>query len=285
MKWLTQLSKAIEYIESNLTGEISYAEASKIACCSTYYFQRMFSYVAEIPLSEYIRRRKMTQAAFDLQAGNTKISDIGLRYGYTSPTAFNRAFKNIHGISPTDARKKGTSLKAYPKISFKISVTGGESMRYRIETKEAFRIVGITIPLTEDMEENMNIVPKFWEKIWQSTKLSELSNLERQNSKKLLGVSIYKSPRYIFYYIAIKTDKPVPKGMKEYIIPSATWVVLECDGHYPESIQTMYKRFMTEWLPFSGYKYAELPDIEVYPLEDQKPKGGHSEIWIAIEKE
>ncbi|MFD3158767.1 effector binding domain-containing protein (plasmid) [Haloimpatiens sp. FM7330] len=285
MEWLMQLSKSIEYIENNLTSEISYDEAAKIACCSTYYFQRMFSYVAGIPLSEYIRRRRMTQAAFEIQSCNTKIGDIAFKYGYTSPTAFNRAFKNIHGISPTAARSKGVLLQAYPSISFKITVTGGKSMRYRIETKESFRIVGVSVPLQEEMEENLKIVPKFWEEMWRGDKLSEISSLSDQNPKKLLGVSVYTSPQYISYYIAVATDKPVPKGMTEYVIPSATWVVLECDGHYPESIQTMYKRFLTEWLPFSGYKYAELPDIEVYSSCDEKPNGGHSEIWIAIEKE
>lgn len=92
MEWLKNLSNAIDYIENNLTGEISYEEAAKIACCSTYYFERMFTYVAGISLSEYIRRRKMTQAAFDLQTTDMKVLDAALKYGYASPTSFNRAF-------------------------------------------------------------------------------------------------------------------------------------------------------------------------------------------------
>lgn len=67
MEWLKKLSAAIDYIENNLDGNISYDEAAKIACCSNFYFQRIFSYVVGISLSEYIRRRRMTQAAFDLQ--------------------------------------------------------------------------------------------------------------------------------------------------------------------------------------------------------------------------
>lgn len=285
MKWLMQLSKAIEYIEHNLTSKISYDEAAKIACCSTYYFQRMFSYVAGISLSEYIRRRRMTQAAFEIQGCDTKITEIGFKYGYASPTAFNRAFQNVHGISPAAARAQGVLLEAYPPISFKVTVTGGESMRYRIETKEAFRIVGVRVTLQEEMEKNLKIVPRFWEEMWKGNRLSEICSLSEQSHKTFLGVSIYSNPQYIFYCIAVVTDKPVPEGMVEYEIPAATWVVLECDGRYPESIQSMYKRFLTEWLPFSGYKYAEIPDIEVYPVSDEKPKGGHSEIWIAIEKE
>ena len=149
MEWLKNLSKAIEYIEKNLAGEISYEEAAKIACCSTYYFQRMFSYVAGIPLSEYIRRRRMTQAAFELQTTDSKVLDMALKYGYTSPTSFNRAFQSVHGISPISAKARGNVLNAYPPIRFSVKIMGGNVMPYRVEEKEAMRIVGIRIPLAE----------------------------------------------------------------------------------------------------------------------------------------
>ena len=100
MEWLKNLSNAIEYIESHLDTEISYEEAARIACCSTYYFQRLFSYVAGISLSEYIRKRRMSQAAFELQRTDKKVLDVAFEYGYTSPTAFNRAFQSVHGITP-----------------------------------------------------------------------------------------------------------------------------------------------------------------------------------------
>ena len=67
MKWLDKLNQSIEYIENNLEGNIDYEKAAKLACCSTYHFQRMFSYIAGVTLSEYIRNRKMTKAAVDLQ--------------------------------------------------------------------------------------------------------------------------------------------------------------------------------------------------------------------------
>lgn len=112
MEWLRNLSNAIDYIEKNLDKEISYEEAAKIACCSTFYFQRMFSYVAGISLSEYIRRRRMTQAAFEIQTTDKKILDIALKYGYSSPTSFNRAFRawNI----PNFRKNKGKYIKCIP---------------------------------------------------------------------------------------------------------------------------------------------------------------------------
>ncbi|NLI13553.1 MAG: helix-turn-helix transcriptional regulator [Peptococcaceae bacterium] len=101
MEWLQQLNQAIEYIEDNLAGDISYDKAAQIACCSTHQFQRMFSYIAGISLSEYIRHRRMSAAAFDLQGKNAKVSEIAAKYGYQSPTAFNRAFQSIHGVPPS----------------------------------------------------------------------------------------------------------------------------------------------------------------------------------------
>lgn len=285
MKWLKQLRKVIDYIENNLDGIISYDEIAKIACCSTYYFQKIFSYITGISLSEYIRRRRMTAAAFELQTSNKKVMDISLKYGYESPTAFNRAFQSIHGVSPTAARTKGTLLTAYPPISFSISVTGGANMNYRIKEKEIIRIVGVRTTLQEDMDENQKIVPVFWDKMLKSTLFSDICGLANREPNGVLGVTAYTNPENIYYYIAAPTDKPVPNGMIEFKIPAATWVIFECNGRFKESVQTIFRRFLTEWLPVSGYEYAEFPDIEVYPLNNEGSKGGHVEVWIAIKKE
>lgn len=284
MEWLKQLAKAIEYIEDNLTNDISYEEAAKIACCSTYYFQRMFSYVADIPLSDYIRRRRMTQAAFDIQTSDIKITDIALKYGYTSPTSFNRAFQGVHHISPTVARTLGAKLTAYPPISFSIAVTGSESMQYRIEEKSSIRIVGVKTALKENLEENSKLCPVFWNDVLISSTFSEICRLAVKTPNTILGVCAYIKPQEIYYYIAAETDVPVPSSMEEFVIPAATWVIFESNGYYSEVIQTIFRRFLTEWLPFSGYEYAQLPDIEVYPVSSPGQRCGHSEVWIAIKK-
>lgn len=285
MNWLKKLSKVIDYIENNLDGIISYEEAAKIACCSPYYFQRIFSYITGISLSEYIRRRRMTKAAFEIQKSNVKIMDIALRYGYKSPTSFNRAFQGIHGVSPTAARMQGTTLNDYPPIRFSISVTGGESMKYRIETKKSFRIVGVRTQLGEDMEQNQKTVPIFWEKMFKNKLLPDICKMADKEPYGILGVTAYINPKNIYYYIAAPTDKPVPHGMTEFEIPSATWVIFECSGRFKESVQTVFRRFLTEWLPASGYEYAELPDIEVYPINTHGAKAGHAQVWISIKKE
>lgn len=284
MEWLKNLSKAIEYIESNLDQEISYDEAARIACCSTYYFQRMFSYVAGIPLSEYIRRRKMTQAAFELQTSDVKIMDIALKYGYASPTAFNRAFQKVHGLTPVAAKSRGSVLNAYPPIRFTVQVTGSDALTYRIEEMGAVRMVGYRLPLKEDMEYIHKIVPPIWEEFRKGNQITELCALSDQGNGDIYGITAYRGKEDFYYYIAVKTDQPAPEGMFECFIPDATWAVFEMNGPCKESVQNVFRRFYTEWLPFSGYTYAELPDIEVYP-EESRSGSGYSEVRIALKRE
>ncbi len=124
MEWVERLNQSIAYIEEHLTGEIDYGQLGCIACCSAYHFQRMFTYMAGVTLAEYIRRRKMSLAAVDLQSGTERVIDIAEKYGYHSPTAFNRAFQGIHGVDPSSVKNEGVPVKSYPPITFKISVKG-----------------------------------------------------------------------------------------------------------------------------------------------------------------
>lgn len=285
MEWLKKLGKAIDYIEDNLDKEISYDEAARIACCSPYYFQRVFSYVSGVSLAEYIRRRKMTQEAFELQRADSRVIDVALKYGYSSPTSFNRAFQNVHGITPTAAKLGGNVLQAYPSIQFKIEITGGSAMAYRIAEKPPLRIVGIRIPLTSDMEDNLRIVPEFWKALLQGEQFLEICRLSNGEPRGILGISVYRNQKEIYYHIGVAANSPAPAGMYECEIPAATWVIFENDGRFKEDVQSVFKRFYMEWLPFSGYKYAELPDIEVYSICSGQPVNGHSEVWIAVVKE
>jgi len=128
MEWLDRLNQSISYIEDKLTGEIDIEKAAKIACCSSFHFQRMFSYIASVSLAEYIRRRRMTLAAFELQNSDIKIIDLAIKYGYDSPTSFSRAFQNVHGVPPSAAKGEGIVLKAHPRMTFLISIKGYEEV-------------------------------------------------------------------------------------------------------------------------------------------------------------
>lgn len=282
MNWMKNMSRAIEYIEENLTGEISYEEASKIACCSISYFQRMFSYMTGITISEYIRRRKMTLAGFDLKQTDDKIITISNKYGYTSPTAFHRAFTSVHGIPPSKAREKHAKLYSYSPITFSVQIVGGENLNYKIEEKPEMRLVGVKVPLPVDMDQAKKIVPDFWKKTKQDFIFEEL--MKMATNKNIYGITDTTNKNDLYYYIAVETKEEAPKGMSTLSISKSKRVIFENNGIFKESIQKTFQRFLLEWLPFSNYEYAGSTDIEVYSLDDKANQEGYSEIWITIKE-
>lgn len=288
MDWLGQLNDALRHIEDHLEEEIDLEQTAKIACCSAFHFQRMFSYMAGVPLAEYIRRRRMTKAAFDLQNTGDRVIDIALKYGYDSPTAFNRAFQGIHGVPPSAARQEGARLKAYHPISFKITIRGEAEMNYRMEHHDAFHIVGpkLTCPWTPEKQEGFTLVPKFWGEHQQKGTLPALCAIMNGQPVGVLGVSVgdWQTAGSFEYYIAVSSDQPVPEGMDEYEVPACTWAIFECKGPMPGSIQAMQQRIMTEWLPNSGYQYADAPDIEQYTEGDQSSEDYVCYIWLPVRK-
>ncbi len=297
MEWLNRFNDAITYIENNLDNEISYEKAAELTFSSVYHFQRMFSYITGVPVSEYVRRRRMTKAAFDLQTGD-KVLEVSLRYGYESPTAFNRAFQTVHGISPSMAQKPGTVLKSFPRIGFQISIKGEVEMEYKIVKKESFRVVGVREPLLvaplpvkseigkdydpADVAESFKRVPMFWQESHQNGKVAQICGFIKDEPMGLLGISDCSSlGGSNFYYIAAATDVPVPDGMYELIVPSCTWAIFSGSG-LPKSIQDLQKRIYSEWLPTSGYEWDNAPDIEVYL--DDSPTNMKYEVWLPVVK-
>ncbi len=271
MEWIERLNQAINYMEEYLTEQVDYEELGRIAGCSSYHFQRMFSYMAGMPLSEYIRKRKMSLAAVDLQGGKIKIIDAAEKYGYSSPTAFNRAFQSIHGIAPSAIKTEGVSVKSFPPITFKLTVKGVEEMEYRIETKDAFRIVGVSVPLEKEIEKNFAVIPSKWQEISMNGTLQKLTGMMNAEPMGVLGVSTCNEEEPWRYYIAVSSSKD-REEWEEYTVPAAT----------NQSIQELEQRIVTEWLPTSGYEYGSAPDIEVYLNPD--PANAQYEVWIPVVK-
>ena len=279
MEWIERLNSAVEYMEAHLLEKIDYEKVAEIANCPTYHFQRMFFYMTNISVSEYIRRRKMSLAAVDLQDARAKVIDIALKYGYDSPTAFNRAFQSIHGIAPSVAKKENTTLKSYPAIKFSILVQGMEEMNFRIETKEAFRIVGKSYPLSKVLEENFARIPHEWDTALENGTLTQLYGIMNDKPEGLLGVSVHNEKEWK-YFIAVSSTED-SDNFEQYHIPVATWAVFSGRGTNV-SLQELERRVITEWLPTSGYEYAEIPDIEVYIKAD--PKDAIYEYWLPVVK-
>lgn len=282
MEWIERLNHAVNFIEEHITEELDYEQISRVACCSAYHFQRMFGYMAGVPFSEYVRRRRMSLAAVELQSSDQRVIDVALKYGYSSPTAFNRAFQSIHGIAPSAAKKEGASLKSYPPISFKIIVKGVEEMNYRIEKKDGFRIVGICEPLHKEIEKNFEVVPQVWQKAAVGGIIPKLVSMMDGEPEGILGVTACCEEEQWNYFIAVSSSAPVDETMAEYSIPAFTWAVFPGEGVCPQAIQELEQRIVTEWLPSSGYEYDNGPDIERYLTPD--PQNAKFEVWIPVVK-
>ncbi|GCF95559.1 AraC family transcriptional regulator [Enterococcus florum] len=280
MEWIDQFNDSLAYIEANLTGEISVEEAARLACCSTYHYQRMFAYIASATMGEYIRRRKMSLAGVDLQQG-MKVIDVAGKYGYDSPTSFNRVFKSVHGVTPQEAKKSGTTLTSYPMLTFTLTVKGVEAMEYRLEDKAAFKVTGVSIPLDQDMETSQKKIPQFWNDTAQSGKVQQLVPLMDPNTPGVMGVSMMtREIQEEWEYVIGVAAEQVPEGFHQFEVPEAKWAIFSGTGPMPHAIQDMQQAIFTEWLPTSGFEYAEKPDIEVYLNMD--PAAASFEIWLPV---
>lgn len=281
--WIEKMNAAILYIEEHITDTLSTEDIAKIADCSSYHFQRMFAYMTGSPLSEYIRRRRMSLAVADLKSDDMKIIDVALKYGYSSPTAFNRAFQSVHGVAPSLVKLDGVSVKSYAPLSFQIVIKGVDSLDFRIEKKEAFRVVGISIPLFGDFEEMNEPIKQMWEIAEANGTIQKLKGLMGEEASGLLEVMMpdehTESWRYL---ISVATDAPIEEPLEEYFVDAYTWAIFSYEGKTIEETQDLGERVISEWLPTSGYEYDNGPDISVH-AKDGKERA-ILEYWMPIKK-
>lgn len=283
MDWLKSMNRAMDYIEEHLEGDMDYDAVARVACCPAGLFQRIFAVLADLPLSEYIRRRRLTQAAIDLTMTKEKVIDVALKYGYDSPDSFAVAFKRLHGISPTAAREHSAALKAYPKLVFSLILKGDTEMNYRIEQKPAFQAAGMAGVFTNGGGENNKSIPQFWQEHDKDIpKLIEVGG-GCVTGKNLLGICYDGKNDGTFRYMIGIEASSAPEGMETLEIPASTWAVFECLGPMPGAIQALWKRIMNEFLPNSAYCHAGTPDFELY-YDGENDENYRSEVWIPVIK-
>ncbi|MFT9846716.1 AraC family transcriptional regulator [Aneurinibacillus sp. REN35] len=287
MDLLKNMNKAIQYIEENLEHDIDFKEVARIAFCSEYHFKRMFSFLASITLSEYIRRRRLTLAAFELNNSNVRVIDIAIKYGYRSPDSFTRAFQSLHGVTPSEARNNGQALKAYPRMTFQLSIKGGNEMNYRIEEKEAFHIVGIKkrVPIIFQGE-NPEITA-----MWKSLNMEKINQLKELSNVEPKGI-IQASTNFsegrmeekggLDHYIGVATTHACPEEFSILEVPAFTWAVFKSVGPFPQTLQETWGRIYSEWFPSSSYQQTEGPEILSIKGTDLTSSAVESEIWIPV---
>lgn len=284
MDWLNAMNDAVEYIEENITEKIDIEKVAKIALSSTFHFQRMYHMITGVTVAEYIRRRRLTLAAQDIISGE-KIINVAYKYSYETPEAFTKAFGKMYGISPSAARKSGVSLKAYPKLSFHISIKGDKDMNYRIFDKGSFTVIGKQRKIAMADEKNFKQVPEFWQDCMKDGSYDWLTS--KAGKLGILGVAkdFDKYKDEFNYMIAIEEiQDTIPKEYGVAVIPAATWAAFESVGPMPEAAHDLLRRIYSEWMPSMGYEHDCAPDIDVLPIGDTSASDYRCEIWIPIRK-
>lgn len=282
MEWTKAICEAVEYIEEHMTEELTTERVAEHVSISPFYFQKGFSMLCGLTVMEYIRNRRLTLAGGELIAGDEKIIDVALKYGYDSPDSFAKAFTRFHGINPSQARKDEVMIKSFAPLKLEISLKGGYLMDYKIVKKDEFAVLGVS---KKFMYENAKQeVPAFWQEHYACGNGKHVCGMFGINVDEQMGNEEFE------YLIADIYDpvKDIPEGFVTRTIPAFTWAVFPCRGAMPDSLQDVNTKIFSEWLPaLKEYEFAAGYCIEMYDLPDNYPKGTqdenyYTEIWIPV---
>ncbi|HYG57292.1 MAG TPA: AraC family transcriptional regulator [Symbiobacteriaceae bacterium] len=283
MDWLTRMNDAIALMEERLEGRLDIAEIARAAYVSPFHFQRMFGMVTGMTVAEYMRKRKLTKAAQELAAGSARVVDVALKYGYDTPESFAKAFRRIHGVAPSEARNPGVSLKAFPRISFHLSLRGDKDMDYRMIEKDAFTVVGTTRQVSCCDGAQSSHIGQFWGQCHADGTVTRLGAIGPDGN--LLGIILDMQPdqeAFTYMIASVGSLPPDAEGLTQRTIPAATWAIFTAVGPVPQAITSVFGRIFQEWLPATGYEVAEGPEMEVYLPGDVNAADYRSEVWIPI---
>ncbi len=289
MDWITGIQRALDYTEAHLTCAVDYEEAARLACSSAFHFQRMFTMLCGFTLGDYIRMRRLSLAAEDLMRTDDKVIDLAYRYGYDTPESFSRAFTRFHGVTPTQARRGG-NVKSFSRLSVKLILSGGTTMDYRIEKKDAFKLICIKKQVSKPEGDTATAdISAFWNQIGASGSMEKICRYGRfDNYHGVLGVCFSGDLADSGFPYGIGAEyngaQVADKGLDIVDIPAYTYAVFTCRGKMPDAFRDTYKRICTEFFPQSNYEYAQGVELEVYPSADVQNPDYSCEIWIAVKE-
>ena len=284
MIWMECIGEAINYIEENITQELTIESIAKKALISPFYFQKGFAMLCGFTVSEYIRCRRLALAGSELIATDEKLIDIAIKYGYDSPDSFTKSFTRFHGATPTAVRKNGAMIKSFAPLKIKFALEGGYSMDYKIVEKDAFTVIGMSRVF--QYENAMEDVPKLWTEFLKAGKGNNICGMYGINIDESMSGNKFE------YLIAdnYNAAMDIPEGYVTKVIPKFTWAVFTCKGAMPQSMQDVNKKIFSEWLPnCKDYEIAAGCCIEMYNDPADYPKGTQdenylSEMWIPVKR-
>ena len=291
MDWIKGIQRAVDYVEAHITEPIDYEEVAKHAYSSSFHFQRVFSILCGFTLGDYIRMRRLSLAGNELAATEIRVIDAALKYGYDTPESFSRAFTHFHGVTPSQARRGGAVLKSFSPLSVKLTLDGGTTMDYRIETTEAFKLICRRMKVSGGEEMEPEKIQRFWAESHMDGTIESLCNYIPEHhlfGPCIVGASFGTDAADTSYPYAIGAQyngAPVTNPELTVVeIPAHTYVVFPCRGKMPEAFQALYQKICGEFFPNSEYQACGGTDFEVYPSADVTDPGYSCEIWVAVEK-
>lgn len=277
MEWLTCIRTAIDYMEEHLHEDIHAADVAGEVYLSPFFLQKGFSMMTGYGVAEYLRNRRLYEAALDLQNSDDKVIDIALHYAYDTPESFTKAFTRFHGATPSQVRDGQASIRTFLPLKINITIQGGNQMEYQIKTMVPFKVIGFQKEFS--YENSYEEIPKFWDEIGEKGLMTD--NIGE------FGICIDDVGGEKFrYLIAGKYDGgDIPEGMTVYEFPEGDWAVFDCIGTLPEALQSVNTRIFKEWLPGNpDYEIAGNANVEWYDCGDTDDPNYHSAIWIPVKK-
>ena len=273
MEWVDRMNRVIDYLEVHLCDEIDPDAIARIMVCPYSVFLRSFAPITGIQLSEYLRRRRLTSAAYDLQNTNQRVLDIAIKYGYDSADAFTAAFKRMHGVTPLEARKPDVNLKFYSRLTFKFMIMGVNEMNYKVIEKNSFVVLGIR-----------RITP-YGGGTWGIVKSDGTAEKMKQIGHPLdLGLCFgFDNEGNNDYMSGTEYEGEDITGLDRYVYPAMTWLVFTAEGTISGgTLGATWKRIYSEFMPQSEYKQMDLPTIEKYVEWDEAADICRVEIMIPV---
>lgn len=279
MNMISSFNNTMDYIEMVLDEEIDEKKIAQLSGYSNAMFSRMFSILTDTSFAEYVRLRRLTEAAIKLRDGNEKVIDIAMKYGYDSSDSFGYAFKSFHGCSPTEVRK-GKPFKVVSRIQLTLGIKGGRKMDIKIQKISAFTVAGIK---KEAIDSSM--CPAVWDELFE--KCSPI-NLENMGNGKSYGICYdMEDAKHINYMAAYDVqDKSKAEEMNLEImeISEKEYAVVKLKGAIPGCIHEGWKYVMEVFFPEHGYMHSGDPDFEVYNEGDMGSPNYEMELWVPIKK-
>lgn len=288
---LERLNKALEMVETNTTEPVDATAMARVTLTSEHHFRRMFATLAGMPLAEYVRRRRLTLAGAEVLHGSRTLLEIAVGHGYGSTEAFSRAFRAMHGVSPGQARRTGAELSFQPRMTFRLTIEGSDTVQYRIVEKGAFRIVGpkVRVPIIHLGRNTVleEFVRGLGEQVWR-----QIEELSDQEPSGVLAVTMPLSVDRqqgdeVDYYQAAATSVQGAKGMETLEVSAGTWVVFPTSGplsEHPESLQRLWANAYGQWFP-TNPAYRAVPGPEMLKVDTlEEGITAKAELWIPVER-